>query len=66
MLLPYEKAQRRQRIKSVRDFLLFTITAFAAGFAITLLSVRAIEIESAWKAERLCRIYGVCPDRAGK
>lgn len=62
---PTKKQTRRARLRFVAKWLLICITCMALGAAFTLLSVRAMEIEDAWRAERLCRLYDRCESMRG-
>lgn len=62
---PTRKQTRRARLRFAAKWAFISVTGVAAFMAFTALSIRAIEIEDSWRAERLCRIYSVCDPKRG-
>lgn len=58
-------SQGNGRIRRTLRYIGAAAVLFALMIGFMLLAVDAIDKESAWREERLCRIYGVCNPNAG-
>lgn len=58
-------SQGNGRIRRALSYIVGAAVLFALIMGFMLLAVDAIDRESAWREERLCRIYGVCDPHAG-